>query len=57
LDVFSVEPLSPTSPLVDLPNVTLSAHAAFKTSEAAQRLVRLGFEMMRRDLDAYGGAA
>ena len=33
LDVFHAEPLRPDHPLASLPNVTLSAHAAFRTLE------------------------
>ncbi|SFJ41969.1 2-hydroxyacid dehydrogenase [Aerobium aerolatum] len=47
LDVFDTEPLDPTSPLLANSNVTLSAHAGFKTREATERLVRNGLELAR----------
>ena len=40
LDVFAVEPLPPGHPLTLLPNVTLSAHSAFRTPEASENLLR-----------------
>ena len=39
LDVFAVEPLPAGHPLTTLPNVTLSAHSAFRTREASENLV------------------
>ena len=48
LDVFDAEPLDPASPLLARQDVTLTAHAAFKTREAADRLVRTGIELARR---------
>jgi D-3-phosphoglycerate dehydrogenase len=39
LDVFVTEPLSADHPLTKLPNVTLSAHSAFRTPEASENLV------------------
>ena len=39
LDVFAVEPLPPGHPLTRLPNVTLSAHSAFRTREASENLI------------------
>ncbi|HEY0200156.1 MAG TPA: NAD(P)-dependent oxidoreductase [Burkholderiaceae bacterium] len=39
LDVFTVEPLPPGHVLTTLPNVTLSAHSAFRTPEASDNLV------------------
>jgi D-3-phosphoglycerate dehydrogenase / 2-oxoglutarate reductase len=51
LDVFEVEPLLPGHPLTLLANVTLTAHAGFKTPEASQRLLMRGFALLRQDLD------
>lgn len=39
LDVFVTEPLPADHPLTKLPNVTLSAHSAFRTPEASENLV------------------
>ena len=39
LDVFTTEPLPPDHPLARLPNVTLSAHSAFRTAEANRNLL------------------
>jgi len=39
LDVFATEPLRPDDPLRSAPNVTLTAHAGFKTREAAEALI------------------
>lgn len=39
LDVFITEPLPPGHPLTKLPNVTLSAHSAFRTPEASENLI------------------
>jgi D-3-phosphoglycerate dehydrogenase len=40
LDVFDVEPMLPGHKLSTLPNVTLSAHSAFRTPEASDTLLR-----------------
>ena len=48
LDVFEVEPLPREHPLTGLANVTLSAHSAFRTAEANERLVQAAFEHLRR---------
>jgi D-3-phosphoglycerate dehydrogenase len=50
LDVFADEPLTRDHPLAGLPNVTLSAHAAWQTSEALTRLLRTGLETLRDEL-------
>jgi D-3-phosphoglycerate dehydrogenase len=39
LDVFVTEPLPPDHELTQLPNVTLSAHSAFRTPEASENLI------------------
>lgn len=47
LDVFETEPLPASHPLRDLPNVTLTAHAAFNSKEAFVRLITQAFEILR----------
>lgn len=48
LDVFHGEPLKPDHPLAQMQNVTLTPHAAFRTLEAGETL-------MRRAIDIVGG--
>lgn len=48
LDVFNVEPLPADHPLTTLPNVTLSAHSAFRTPEANENLISAAWEHCRR---------
>ena len=48
LDVFDVEPLPADHPLTKLPNVTLSAHSAFRTPEASENLIAAAREHCRR---------
>jgi D-3-phosphoglycerate dehydrogenase len=48
LDVFDVEPLPMDHPLTKLPNVTLSAHSAFRTPEASENLIAAAREHCRR---------
>lgn len=48
LDVFEVEPLPADHPLTSLPNVTLSAHSAFRTPEASDNLVEAALAHCRR---------
>jgi len=48
LDVFNIEPLPKDHPLTTLPNVTLSAHSAFRTPEASENLIRAAWEHCRR---------
>ena len=48
LDVFNVEPLPVDHPLTTLPNVTLSAHSAFRTPEASENLIGAAWEHCRR---------
>jgi D-3-phosphoglycerate dehydrogenase len=48
LDVFNIEPLPKDHPLTKLPNVTLSAHSAFRTPEASENLINAAWEHCRR---------
>jgi D-3-phosphoglycerate dehydrogenase / 2-oxoglutarate reductase len=48
LDVYNVEPLPADHPLTKLPNVTLSAHSAFRTPEANENLIAAAWEHCRR---------
>jgi D-3-phosphoglycerate dehydrogenase len=48
LDVFSTEPLPAGHPLAKLPNVTLSAHSAFRTPEANENLIAAAWAHCRR---------
>jgi D-3-phosphoglycerate dehydrogenase / 2-oxoglutarate reductase len=48
LDVFNIEPLPAGHPLTKLPNVTLSAHSAFRTPEASENLIGAAWEHCRR---------
>ena len=48
LDVFNTEPLPADHPLTKLPNVTLSAHSAFRTPEASENLIEAAWEHCRR---------
>ena len=47
LDVFHAEPLKPDHPLAKLPNVTLTAHAAFRTLEASMTLLRRAIDIVQ----------
>ncbi|MGB7257240.1 MAG: NAD(P)-dependent oxidoreductase [Pseudolabrys sp.] len=47
LDVFHDEPLKKTHPLAKMQNVTLSAHAAFRTLEASMTLLRRAIDIVR----------
>ncbi len=47
LDVFHAEPLKPDHPLTRLPNVTLTAHAAFRTLEASMTLLRRAIDIVK----------
>ena len=48
LDVFHNEPLKAGDPLAHLENVTLSAHAAFRTLEASMTLLRRAIDIVKR---------
>jgi D-3-phosphoglycerate dehydrogenase len=48
LDVFHNEPLKADHPLASLPNVTLSAHAAFRTLEASMTLLRRAIDIVKK---------
>ncbi len=48
LDVFHNEPLQPDHPLAKLENVTLTAHAAFRTLEASQTLLRRSIDIVKK---------
>jgi D-3-phosphoglycerate dehydrogenase / 2-oxoglutarate reductase len=47
LDVFDTEPLPAGHPLTKLANVTLSAHSAFRTPEASDKLLRMALDIAR----------
>jgi D-3-phosphoglycerate dehydrogenase len=47
LDVFTEEPLPPGHELRKLPNVTLSAHSAFRTPEASENLIRRALDIAK----------
>jgi D-3-phosphoglycerate dehydrogenase / 2-oxoglutarate reductase len=48
LDVYNIEPLPVDHALTKLPNVTLSAHSAFRTPEASENLMGAAWEHCRR---------
>lgn len=48
LDVFHSEPLKPDHPLAAMDNVTITAHAAFRTLEASMTLLRRAIDIVRR---------
>jgi D-3-phosphoglycerate dehydrogenase len=48
LDVFHSEPLKADHPLAQMPNVTLTAHAAFRTQEASMTLLRRAIDIVKR---------
>jgi D-3-phosphoglycerate dehydrogenase / 2-oxoglutarate reductase len=51
LDVFHAEPLKPDHPLARMNNVTLTAHAAFRTLEASMTLLRRSIDIVRDIVD------
>ena len=48
LDVYHSEPLKADHPLTRMHNVTLSAHAAFRTPEASMTLLRRAIDIVRK---------
>jgi D-3-phosphoglycerate dehydrogenase / 2-oxoglutarate reductase len=46
LDVFHAEPLKPDHPLAAMANVTLTAHAGFRTPEASMTLLRRAIDIV-----------
>ncbi len=51
LDVFDTEPLPADHLLATMPNVTLSAHSAFRTPEASETLLRRALDIAKRVAD------
>jgi D-3-phosphoglycerate dehydrogenase / 2-oxoglutarate reductase len=51
LDVFQSEPLRPDHPLAAMDNVTLTAHAGFRTLEASMKLLRRGIDIVKNIRD------
>ncbi len=47
LDVYHAEPLKPDHPLTKMENVTISAHAAFRTVEASETLLRRAIDIVK----------
>src|SRR6516225_5617747 len=47
LDVFHAEPLKPDHPLARMENVTITSHAAFRTLEASETLMRRAIDIVR----------
>jgi D-3-phosphoglycerate dehydrogenase len=48
LDVFHAEPLKADNALAQLPNVTLTSHAAFRTQEASETLLRRAIDIVKK---------
>ena len=48
LDVFHAEPLKADHPLARMETVTLTSHAAFRTREASETLMRRAIDIVRR---------
>lgn len=48
LDVFHNEPLKADYPLAQMPNVTLTSHAAFRTMEASMTLLRRAIDIVKK---------
>jgi D-3-phosphoglycerate dehydrogenase len=47
LDVFHAEPLEPDHPLARMQNVTVTSHAAYRTLEASETLMRRAIDIVR----------
>jgi D-3-phosphoglycerate dehydrogenase / 2-oxoglutarate reductase len=56
LDVFHAEPLRPDHPLAAMANVTLTAHAGFRTLEASMTLLRRAIDIVR-DITSHSPSA
>ncbi|MDO9414448.1 MAG: NAD(P)-dependent oxidoreductase [Pseudolabrys sp.] len=48
LDVFHSEPLKADNAVAQLPNVTLTSHAAFRTPEASETLLRRAIDIVKK---------
>src|SRR5262245_26806429 len=48
LDVFHAEPLAPDHPLARMENVTITSHAAFRTLEASETLMRRAIDIVAK---------
>ena len=46
IDVFEPEPPDPDDPLLNMPNVTLTAHTAWMTPDASKRLLERGLQAL-----------
>lgn len=57
LDVFDAEPLPADDPFLTMENVTLTAHAGYKTREASRRLLSRSLALARAEMEriAQGG--
>jgi D-3-phosphoglycerate dehydrogenase len=52
--VFHAEPLRPDHSLARLDNVTITAHAAFRTREASETLIRRAIDIVRTIIAGAG---
>jgi D-3-phosphoglycerate dehydrogenase len=48
LDVFTTEPLPAGHPFMQMDNVTITAHSAFRTLEASMTLLRRAIDIVKR---------